>query len=167
MRCALLFPLLLVCTPAVAQASRYDALLDEAVRLQNARRPGEPVEKPYERAYQKLFEAYKADPRRYEAPMQRGLNRCDLTVQVRALLVRKLNTLRVGGGTPAASTVMEKKGVHLMDMLIQQARQDFSVMASRLRAARIKNPELLQFATASMQFATASMKYAQGDYLGK
>jgi tetratricopeptide (TPR) repeat protein len=144
--------------PLAAARDAYDRLVAEALRLQNERRPGEPEDAPFIRAYQKLAEAAQEDPSRWEAFAIRGTNRCTVAVVCRRILVERLNEYRIRGATPEEVSRMEDMGIRFIEDRIAEARQNFDVMRRNMLAAGQDDPD-------RALFAEAAVKYARGAYL--
>jgi tetratricopeptide (TPR) repeat protein len=148
---------LLVATAAQAQPS-YEDILDEARAMERETRPGEQLDVPLERAYQKLAEAAQLAPGRWEAFALRGVNRCASAVVCRHRLTELMAESRARGEPEEVQRNKREAGLYYIDQLIAAARHDFAVMERNMRTRREVDP-------GRIRFAAAALKYARGEYL--
>lgn len=148
---------LLVAAVAQAQPS-YDQILAEARALERAARPGEQLDVPLERAYQKLAEAARLVPDRWEAFAMRGVNRCASAVVCRHRLTELVADSRARGEPEEVQKSKQAAGLYYIDQLIAAAQHDFAVMERNMRTRREVDP-------GRIRFAAAALKYARGEYL--
>lgn len=159
MRTTLVFLALAVASGGVAAADTlYEKMIKEAVALQTEKRRGESPERRFGRAYDHLAKAAQRRPERWEAFFYRGLNRCEMAVVTHGVVQETLTKAHAAGASPEKLKEIEGHGRDFLEMIRQEARQNFEVMVRRMQESR-------EYDKRNVDLAKAALRYANRQYL--
>ncbi|MHC4547251.1 MAG: hypothetical protein ACYTEZ_00620 [Planctomycetota bacterium] len=152
--------LLLLAALCSAQG-RYERLLQEAQRIFLDARPGNPIPMRLDAEYAKLAEAVRADPDRWEAYFERGLNRCRVVFFMRGIAANKAARLRAQGKTAEFILDLERHTTEWLRERLREGHHDFSRMEVWMRQRGEFDADRIRFASACMKFAAREYEQAQ------